>query len=261
MQADRFTIKSQEALQAAIAVAAARHHTETQPEHLLLALLEQPESVVGPVLRKLGARRRRSARDLNAALDALPDDHRRRQGAEHQPRADRRPARRRARGRQAQRRVHLDRAHPARADRRPGRRGRRRSSTATAPRTRTRSRRIEAVRGPHRVTDQSPEDKYQALQKFGRDLTAGRRGRQARPGHRPRRRDPPRDPGPLPPHQEQPRADRRARRRQDRDRRGPRPADRLRRHPRVASATARSSASTSAPCSPAPSTAASSRSA
>ena len=30
---------------------------------------------------------------------------------------------------------------------------------------------IEAVRGPHRVTDQSPEEKYQALQKFGRDLT------------------------------------------------------------------------------------------
>ena len=56
MQADRFTIKSQEALQAAIAVAAARNHTETQPEHLLVALLEQPESVVGPVLRKLGAR-------------------------------------------------------------------------------------------------------------------------------------------------------------------------------------------------------------
>ena len=30
---------------------------------------------------------------------------------------------------------------------------------------------IESVRGPHRVTDQSPEEKYQALQKFGRDLT------------------------------------------------------------------------------------------
>ena len=35
----------------------------------------------------------------------------------------------------------------------------------------TRSRPIEQVRGPHRVTDQSPEEKYQALQKFGRDLT------------------------------------------------------------------------------------------
>src|SRR5256714_203311 len=30
---------------------------------------------------------------------------------------------------------------------------------------------VNAVRGPHRVTDQNPEDKYQALEKFGRDLT------------------------------------------------------------------------------------------
>ncbi len=30
---------------------------------------------------------------------------------------------------------------------------------------------IEAIRGPHRVTDQSPEEKYQSLQRFGRDLT------------------------------------------------------------------------------------------
>src|SRR6185295_6572606 len=71
-QADRFTIKSQEALQAAIAIAAARHHTETQPEHLLLALLEQPESVVGPVLRKLGAGTDAIRSELNAALDAKP---------------------------------------------------------------------------------------------------------------------------------------------------------------------------------------------
>src|SRR3712207_2668417 len=72
MQADRFTIKSQEALQAAIAVAAARHHTETQPEHLLIALLEQPESVVGPVLRKLGARPETVRAELNEALDKFP---------------------------------------------------------------------------------------------------------------------------------------------------------------------------------------------
>src|SRR5690606_2402204 len=30
---------------------------------------------------------------------------------------------------------------------------------------------LQEVRGPHRVTDQNPEDKYQALEKFGRDLT------------------------------------------------------------------------------------------
>ena len=62
----------------------------------------------------------------------------------------------------------------------------------------------------------------------------GGRGRPARPGHRPRRRDPPRHPGAVAAHQEQPGADRRARRRQDRRRRGPRPARRRRRRARLA---------------------------
>ena len=56
MQLDRFTIKSQEALQAAIRVAADRRNTETAPAHLLLALLDQEEGIVGPVLRKVGLR-------------------------------------------------------------------------------------------------------------------------------------------------------------------------------------------------------------
>ena len=34
---------------------------------------------------------------------------------------------------------------------------------------------VEQVRGPHRVTDQNPEDRYQALERFGRDLTERRR--------------------------------------------------------------------------------------
>src|ERR687885_270703 len=72
MQADRFTIKSQEALQAAIALAAGRNNPEVQAEHLLLALLEQPESVVLPVLRKLGVQPESLRRELNAALDQLP---------------------------------------------------------------------------------------------------------------------------------------------------------------------------------------------
>src|SRR5918911_1569823 len=55
MQLDRFTIKSQEALQAAIRLAADRRNTETAPPHLLLALLDQEDGIVGPVLRKVGA--------------------------------------------------------------------------------------------------------------------------------------------------------------------------------------------------------------
>ena len=54
MQPDRFTIKSQEALQAAQQLADERRNPQTTPEHLLAVLLEQEEGVAVPVLRKLG---------------------------------------------------------------------------------------------------------------------------------------------------------------------------------------------------------------
>jgi ATP-dependent Clp protease ATP-binding subunit ClpB len=72
MNADRFTIKSQEALQAAIALAAARKHSQVQPEHLLAVLLEQADGMTLPVLRKLGASPDAIRAQLNTVLDALP---------------------------------------------------------------------------------------------------------------------------------------------------------------------------------------------
>jgi ATP-dependent Clp protease ATP-binding subunit ClpB len=54
MQPDRFTIKSQEALQAAQRLADERRNPQTTPEHVLAVLLEQDGGVVVPVLRKLG---------------------------------------------------------------------------------------------------------------------------------------------------------------------------------------------------------------
>ena len=54
MQPDRFTIKSQEALQAAQRLADERRNPQTMPEHLLAVLLEQDGGIVVPVLRKLG---------------------------------------------------------------------------------------------------------------------------------------------------------------------------------------------------------------
>ena len=170
MQADRFTIKSQEALQAAIAVAAARHHTETQPEHLLIALLEQPESVVGPVLRKLGTRPETIRAEVNEALDKFPTIT---AGAK-EPATSRelmdilRLAEREA-GKLGDEYISTEHILLALTSAQAGeiakilnRNGASHKATLEA---------IEAVRGPHRVTDQSPEEKYQSLQKFGRDLT------------------------------------------------------------------------------------------
>ncbi|MCI5224155.1 MAG: type VI secretion system ATPase TssH, partial [Candidatus Electrothrix sp. AR4] len=54
MQLDKFTVKSQEAIQTAHSLAEQFKNPEMQAEHLLKALLEQPESVVVPVVQKIG---------------------------------------------------------------------------------------------------------------------------------------------------------------------------------------------------------------
>src|SRR5919204_595680 len=72
MQADRFTIRTQVAVSAAISLAAQRHNPQATPEHLLSVLLEQDGGVVVPVLRKLGADVAAIRAEVNAALDALP---------------------------------------------------------------------------------------------------------------------------------------------------------------------------------------------
>src|SRR6478735_3772807 len=55
MQPDRFTVKSQEAVAAAQALAAERRNSEVTPAHLLVALLRQSDGLVVPILQKLGA--------------------------------------------------------------------------------------------------------------------------------------------------------------------------------------------------------------
>ena len=173
MQADRFTIKSQEALSAALALAASRRHTEATPEHLLVALLEQVDGIVTPVLRRLGASPEGIRADVNAALDALATVT----GAGQEPATARellailRAAESEA-GRLGDEYISTEHLLLALADAQGAagdalrRNGAARDAALQA---------VEATRGPHRVTDQSPEDKYQALEKFGRDLTVAAR--------------------------------------------------------------------------------------
>jgi ATP-dependent Clp protease ATP-binding subunit ClpB len=72
MNADRFTLKSQEAVQAATRLAEDRRNPQVTPEHLLAVLLEQDGGIVGPVLGKLGVAPGAVRAELNAALDGLP---------------------------------------------------------------------------------------------------------------------------------------------------------------------------------------------
>jgi ATP-dependent Clp protease ATP-binding subunit ClpB len=63
---------------------------------------------------------------------------------------------------------------------------------------------IDAVRGGQKVDSAEAEGQREALKKYTPRPDRARRARQARPGDRPRRRDPPRDPGAAAAHQEQP---------------------------------------------------------
>src|SRR5688572_24004744 len=69
MQPDKFTMKTQAALQAAQSLAQDRSHQEIDGEHLLLALLQQDDSLVPPLLGKLGVNTGQLTSDLTKELD------------------------------------------------------------------------------------------------------------------------------------------------------------------------------------------------
>ncbi len=171
MQPDRFTIKSQEALQAAQRLADERRNPQTMPEHLLAVLLEQEGGIVVPVLRKLGSDVTAVRQTLNEALDTLPKLQ---GGASPEPAGGSSELVQILRDAEKEMRelkdeyVSTEHLLLAIADH-PGNAGRVMRSVGA-----TREQLLKAlneVRGSHRVTDENPEDKYMALQRFGRDLT------------------------------------------------------------------------------------------
>ena len=176
MRLDKFTVKAQEAVQAAQALADQRDHQAIEPEHLLTTLLQQREGVVGPVLAKLGARPEAVQRELGLALDKLPAV----QGASGQYLGERtRQALERAQT-EAERLkdeyVSTEHLLLALAQERDGAAGRVLAANGVGPEAIYKA--LVEVRGTQRVTDQNPEEKYQALQRYSRDLTdLARRGK------------------------------------------------------------------------------------
>src|SRR4051812_47092876 len=165
MQLDRFTTKSQEALQAAVKLAADRRNTEVQPEHLLAVLLEQPEGVIPPVLRRIGTSPDEIRRIVNAAIDKLPTIT---AGAREPANARElldvlRQAEREA-GKLRDEYISTEHLLIALS-------GASGAAGEALPKADVLREAVSQVRGSHRVTSQDPEDTFQALERFGRDLT------------------------------------------------------------------------------------------
>ncbi len=174
---DRLTVKSQEAVQAAAAHAAENGNPEVLPVHLMAALLEDREGVVLPVLEKVGVPVEQMLAGVNAAIAKLPKV----QGANAQP------------GMSGALTKVLEQAFKeaenfkdeycstehlllALAQERNGVvQGALKALGATHDAI---LKALSAVRGSSRVTDQTPEGKFQALEKYAKDLTElARRGK------------------------------------------------------------------------------------
>jgi ATP-dependent Clp protease ATP-binding subunit ClpB len=174
---ERLTVKSQEAVQAAGAQALEYGNPEVLPLHLMAALLEDREGVVLPVLEKVGVPLEQMLSGVNSAIQKLPKV----QGSNAQPgmsTALTRVLEQAFREAENFKDEYVSTEHLllALAEERNGAvQGALKAFGATHDAI---LKALSAVRGSSRVTDQTPEGKFQALEKYAKDLTElARRGK------------------------------------------------------------------------------------
>src|ERR1700742_4074053 len=167
MQADRFTTKAQEAGAGPQELARSHRNPEIAPPHLLVALLDQPEGLVVPILQRIGADTATIAARASEAVAQLPKLG----GEGEEPRMSSTLAATLRRAEQEMARLgddYISTDHMLLALAEDDRLG------EFLPERDSIDKAIGEVR-PHKVTSPDPESTAQALEKFGRDLTADAR--------------------------------------------------------------------------------------
>jgi len=171
MNLEKLTIKSQEALQTAVDNARRKGNTQVEPLHLLLALLGQKDGVVFPVLQKIGVDINLLQKKVEEQLSLLPSVSG--SGAQSGPYLSKRLSDLLDKAEEETKAfkddyVSTEHLFLAFSDFGGTEEKLLRSNGLDREKI---LRALTEVRGNQRVTDQNPEDKYQALSKFGRDLT------------------------------------------------------------------------------------------
>jgi ATP-dependent Clp protease ATP-binding subunit ClpB len=173
---NRFTRKTTEAVQAATSLARGRNHTQVTPDHLLAALVGQAEGVVLPVLQRIGVAPKVVVDRVGVELDKLPKVYGATQDVSVAPTAIRL-----LEGADAERTQlgddYLSTEHLLLAmTTAPGGVGALLRDLGVTHDAVLDA--LKAVRGSQRITTQDPESTYQALERYGRDLTEdARRGK------------------------------------------------------------------------------------
>ena len=168
MRLDKFTLRGQEAIQSAIELAERNQNQQVEPEHLLAAMLEQPEGIVRPLLGKLAVNIPVVLNDLQAAIGRFP----RVQGGQQylSPRLNQVFSSAQKQAETAKDEfVSTEHLLVAIVEEKDGEAGQLLRQHGVKRNDLIKV--IEQTRGGSRITDQNAEDNYQALSKYAKDLT------------------------------------------------------------------------------------------
>ena len=171
MRFDKFTIKSQELIQNAQSLASSKNHQQIEPEHLLSTMLKEPEGIARAMLDKLGVSTNDIIRELSNAIDMLPKVSGSTVGDAYiSPRTKSvLDAAFSEAAKMKDQYVSIEHIFLAISDEKPGK-----AAEILRGKGITRESILKVlmdIRGSQRITDPNPEEKYQALDKFSRNLT------------------------------------------------------------------------------------------
>lgn len=167
---EKFTIKLQESLQSAKEIADGYQHQTVEPEHVLKAMLLQEEGIVHQIVSKIGGTPSEIAGELDEVLKTFPKVYGAPQEGFYLSNALERVLNRAFKHMDSLRDEFLSVEHVFMSiaeDSCPAgkilqKKGINLNSIISV---------LKSVRGSHRITDQNPEEKYQALERYGKDLT------------------------------------------------------------------------------------------
>jgi len=170
MDYERLTVKAQGVLQDAAALVHRSENPTLDPEHLLLAMVEQEDGVIPPLLDRIGVR----PADLAARVRTLIERKPRMEGASAQPQLSPQVSRIFVKAEDEAKALgdeYVSTEHILLAMLRAGS-GVEETLTSAGVRHDDVMEALKTIRGNQRVTDQNPENRYQVLEKYCRDLTA-----------------------------------------------------------------------------------------
>jgi ATP-dependent Clp protease ATP-binding subunit ClpB len=170
MDTDKLTIKAQEALQAATGIAQKKDQSQIEVEHILKALLEQEDGIAAPIAEKIGVNVPLLLKEVDALVDQSPKVYGEAAQLYFSPAASKVISKSENEA-AALKDEFVSTEHLLLAIASSGTRAGEALKRSGADKNAILEA-LKTVRGNARVTDQNPEEKYQALDKYCRDLTA-----------------------------------------------------------------------------------------